>query len=905
MEDETLLRKTKLRLQQKKTAKNWAMKAVLSNMDAYTQEENANFIQSKLSPQMRDDVLQEMLNSRILKKFNTIEEFKGMMRSAFALMTTRTYNLDLYVLMSCHPRPNNDPSSVNDFIEILKMISISAPNVRHMQMRSFDLGRCLANNEVRKECIGYLASLKNLRILEVIGSVSKNAILPQLCRELPNLRVLSAPEIPLLDTCMTEEEIRESFGHLRLLHIESVSSDKKLKMWTVLPHLDIIQSDKKTSFELEDFLEDENIPRALKYLNFEDQKLNESADLSSIKYLEFSCDEKKWEELKKLLNHLTTLEGLTLKIMNNSAPVDDVLLHCGANLRWLTLIGNGLQSVELNCISQLCPRLKVLGVTSVQVTAKTSQQANFRHLEELFTEGLELWTDGSLTAVLSSSPNLRKMDLLGEASSLDELQQIKNSITEKKILGSLQSLHWHMGKTTSRLDFIKTSSVLKNASANLPNLRKMKLTFEKGFKSRSDRGWRDWATKSVLSNLDAYTQEGSANHLKIKLSPELRNYVLQELLVIGNSKICKNMDDFNSLKRSVFALMNNRTYKLDLNILVSSYPSNMNSELVFTEVLRLVSIAAPNVRHLKINTHHITVCSNHIEYRNKSLEYLSSLKELMILEFVGYIHNSMDLVLWCRNLPNLRVLCANGTLLEDTNLTLEDIRLSFGHLSLLHIPFLSSKEIKKIWKVLPNLDILTEQILPNGLTLEDFLGDENFPRERKYLSCEALIYGLNFWADFSSIKYMEFYCCERRWNDFERNHNLPTAIDGLILFMLNSQETVEAVLLKYGANLRWLSLRGLSYQNVDLNHISELCPNLEVLSMTSVRVMGNATKQTYFSHLKELFIERVYMINGSLTAVLSSSPNLRKLKLNVRTCCLDDLQQVKNLIVEKKILEYE
>ncbi|CAB3387892.1 Hypothetical predicted protein [Cloeon dipterum] len=823
------------------------MNAVLSKLEAYTTEEDANFIQSKLSPQMRDAVLQKKLSRGFLKRFGTIEEYRSMQRSVFALMTTKTYNLDLCVLMSYHPRPDNDPNFLKDFIKILEMLSISAPNVRQLQMRSLDLCRFFANDEVRKVCLDYLGSLKELRILEIIGSVCKNAVLPLLCRELPSLQVLSAPEIPLLDTYMTEEDIRGSFGHLRLLHIEHLSIYKKYQIWQVLPYLNIIRNDQRnSSLTFEDFLEDENIPRERKYLNFDDHlmKLNDCTDYTSIKFLEFSC-ETSWEEMKKILKRTTTLEGLTLKIMKNGAPFDDVLRECGAKLGYLSLTGDHYSSVELNSISQLCPRLKVLSIASVQVTAETFQQVNFSHLEELFTEDLDLWMDGSFTAILTSSPNLRKLEINRDTCSLEEMQQIKYLIIEKKILGSLQ---------------------LKNRYV----------------KYRTQNGGR-YSFKENQTPVERFKEAeglGGGSYVQKILSPEQREYVLQNLLRRGTRK-CNTIEEFTDMKRSVLVLMNTRTKKLDLNVLMSSYPSNLNSIFDFMEVLKMMSIDAPNVRHLKINTHHISICLDSIELRNACFGSLNSTMELRIFELVGYFDDDLDLALICRELPNLRVLSAPRIKSEVYKMSEEDIRLSFGHLRMLHIQYLPWTRVDNLWEVLPNLDIV-EFNLPNGLTLEDFLEDENLPRKRKYLKVENHPRKLSVSADLSSIRYLEFSCHVSTWVEMEKTLKLPEKINGLILssMLLNSQETVKAILLKYGTNLRWLSLRGSGgYQSVQLNRISELCPNLEVLSMISLRVTGNSTRQANFHHLEELFTEDVDMMNGSLTAIFSASPNLQKLQL--------------------------
>ncbi|CAB3383660.1 Hypothetical predicted protein [Cloeon dipterum] len=404
--------------------------------------------------------------------------------------------------------------------------------------------------------------------------------------------------------------------------------------------------------------------------------------------------------------------------------------------------------------------------------------------------------------------------------------------------------------------------------------------------------FQNWTMKIILNNLDAYTQDDAQNYIKSKLSPEMRNTVLEELL---KNKRPKKI-------QSVFAMLNTRTKKLDVDFLMSYFPLNSTGLREFIEVLMMASMAAPNVRHLKMNTYHIAICLNSIELRNTCFGYLTSLMELRILELVGLIDNAMDLALLCRELPNLRVLSAPDTFLECTTMSEEDIRLSFGHLRLLHISFYMRAEIYKIWEVLPSLNIIYQNILPNGLILEDFLDDENVPRVRKYLNYEALIYGSNVCVDYSGIRYLEFSYDENTSDELKKTPNLPSTLEGLSLIMLYSQETIDAILLKYGANLRWLSLRGNGYQSVDLNCISDLCPKLEVLSLTSVQVARNATQQINFHHLKELFTERVDMLDGSLTALLSSCPNLRTLELKVKTCCLDDLQQVQYLIVEKRIL---
>ncbi|CAB3387894.1 Hypothetical predicted protein [Cloeon dipterum] len=239
---------------------------------------------------------------------------------------------------------------------------------------------------------------------------------------------------------------------------------------------------------------------------------------------------------------------------------------------------------------------------------------------------------------------------------------------------------------------------------------------------------KEWAMKAVQNNLHACMQIHGESYIQNKLSPQLRDDVLQELQRSKRPEKNKTEAEFISMKQSMLVFMSTMTKKLDLDFLMSFCPKNSNNMKIFIEVLKMVSIAAPNVRHLKINSYHIRICLDSIEFRNACLEFLSSMNELRILEFVDNSCSEIDLALLCRELPNLRILSAPFTPLEDANMSEEDIRVSFGHLRLLCMPILSWEKLNKIFMVLPNLDVI-QNILPNGLTLEDFLEDENLPRQ--------------------------------------------------------------------------------------------------------------------------------------------------------------------------------
>ncbi|CAB3375359.1 Hypothetical predicted protein [Cloeon dipterum] len=123
------------------------MEAVLSNLNAYTQEERSNLIHTNLSPQMRDNVLQELQKTRRPEGTKTIEEFTRMKWSVFNLMTTRTITLDLDFLMSFYPKYSN---SAREFKEVLAKVSDAAPNVQHLKINIMDLKTALSPQLISK-----------------------------------------------------------------------------------------------------------------------------------------------------------------------------------------------------------------------------------------------------------------------------------------------------------------------------------------------------------------------------------------------------------------------------------------------------------------------------------------------------------------------------------------------------------------------------------------------------------------------------------------------------------------------------------------------------------------------------------------------------------------------------------
>ncbi|CAB3388684.1 Hypothetical predicted protein [Cloeon dipterum] len=478
MEGATLVEKTKWRLNRSKTLKDWATISVLSNLDTYTQEEGANYLKIKLSPELRDNVLQELLGNGNSKKCKNMDDFNSFKRSVFALMNTRTYKLDLDVVMSLYPKKLN---SMHQFKEVLMKISNAAPNVRHLKMNLRNLKDCFSSDYIRNECIRYLKCLEKLKILEIVGRSFSKEDLALMCRELPNLRVLSVKNIAFDGSKMSDEKIRISFGHLTLLEVGFWSIGETNQIWKVLPNLDIVQNVARNGLTLEDFIEDEKIAkRGRKHLDFQDILWNSDVCplFSSISHLEFSCDEKTWKRFKKTLSVSISLESLNLFVMSPQVAVDDILLKFGAHLRWLSISGNGFPSVQLNRLSELCPKLEALHLSAVDVTGSSSHPVNFVHLEELVCELRVRWTGDGLTTLLISAPNLQKVIFDTCDHKLQDLQQVKALMMEKKIFLSLTSLQWGIRVYTSEQDYKEIADIMKLAAEHLPELGKLKFSYE-------------------------------------------------------------------------------------------------------------------------------------------------------------------------------------------------------------------------------------------------------------------------------------------------------------------------------------------------------------------------------------------------------------------------------------------
>ncbi|CAB3387893.1 Hypothetical predicted protein [Cloeon dipterum] len=428
------------------------------------------------APEMRDKVLQELLRTRRPGQTKTIEEFNSMKQSVLVLMNTRTKQLDLDLLMTFHP-DNNYPYSTDefyqDFLQTLKMVSIDAPNVGHLKIpqQSNSL-----QNSIGKILIGLLSSLKELIILEIVGHSTK-VDYALLCAKLSNLQVLSVDLTNFDSKNMSEEQIRSSFQHLRLLEGD-MSHKTRCMIWKVLPQLDIVSDVRKMGLTLEEFLEDDTFPRARKYFNHEEHNYSVCPtfpEFPMLRHLEIDYD-KRISNNSQSLQVPTTLESLILYFWFLHGSVDAELLQYGANIRRLSLNSDGLSRIDLHLISELCPKLEVLLLRSVGVSENPSEQAIFLNLTEIVWDDIFCSVEGSLAAVLASAPNLQKLRLKCRYNKPDNLKVMKNLIIEKKILGSLQSLHWELCESTSEPVFKEIAAILKIVSATIPDLRDLKIS---------------------------------------------------------------------------------------------------------------------------------------------------------------------------------------------------------------------------------------------------------------------------------------------------------------------------------------------------------------------------------------------------------------------------------------------
>ncbi|CAB3375358.1 Hypothetical predicted protein [Cloeon dipterum] len=229
----------------------------------------------------------------------------------------------------------------------------------------------------------------------------------------------------------------------------------RMKIWKVLPELDIAVDIQSSGLTVEDFLED---------------------DFSSIRHLEFFYHETIWNNLKtsKLP---TQLESLNMHLADRKG-IAALLLQFGASLRKLSLNEVGAHGVDLKRVSELCPKLRVLQLRSVSLVENSHQQANFRRLEELVWDDVDSGVDGSLAAFLSSVPNLEKLEVNCQQFPLDDLRHMIKLIIEKNVLSSLQSLRWNFNRLTPQNIFIQLAAVIKVASAMLPKLKGLNLTYE-------------------------------------------------------------------------------------------------------------------------------------------------------------------------------------------------------------------------------------------------------------------------------------------------------------------------------------------------------------------------------------------------------------------------------------------
>ncbi|CAB3380811.1 Hypothetical predicted protein [Cloeon dipterum] len=419
----------------------------------------------KLPIQVREKILQRVLQFGCSGDNGNPEMLQKFLNALPQLLSPRTRKVDLEGFFSCGP----DNSAM---MQVFSWIASLAPNVEEL----FILCKVGAKALRMHSLLQPLSQMKKLRKMMLRVIEFRFADLSKLCGTLPNLQVVSVGAL-----CHVEHDLRGRSEHKRNLQNLRVLEDNqwcqhhRALLATVAPHLDYIMS------WIHDYLplssDEKKTPPLLKrrILTLEARGILEEGHKLALKYpnithLVIEAGYLEVQSFESVL-HFKKIKFLTFDGVLSWAIVERILAAFGHQLHSLAICCD-LPSKALNLeqISQLCPKLEVLHLGNVSVPDTTMEV--FPELTDLF------WINESVVLSPSSvlcAPKLKKVLMMG-VFCVSDLEKCTKMIEKGDALRELQSLSVDLGHTIipdfNQKHFNAAARMVKTASALLPKLAK-------------------------------------------------------------------------------------------------------------------------------------------------------------------------------------------------------------------------------------------------------------------------------------------------------------------------------------------------------------------------------------------------------------------------------------------------
>ncbi|CAB3375361.1 Hypothetical predicted protein [Cloeon dipterum] len=225
-----------------------AIETIIASFSSCTSLNEQNGIAARVSPALRDMLLQE-----VLRRIKCPEIFKKLARVVPFLLSSMTKTLDLSTLDS---QVSYDYVGLPYIDEVLYMAAHLAPNIERL---CYTYGGMLSGHGIATKYALFSSLVNNFRhlqILEVRNFTADLHDLMFLCGHSPNLRVLKLSSVRYVFPVPSGEEISNSLLKLRLLFVEDVQN--LLQAIQIirqhLPNLDIVTDLNRTGLSFDDFL---------------------------------------------------------------------------------------------------------------------------------------------------------------------------------------------------------------------------------------------------------------------------------------------------------------------------------------------------------------------------------------------------------------------------------------------------------------------------------------------------------------------------------------------------------------------------------------------------------------------------------------------------------------------------
>ncbi|CAB3387918.1 Hypothetical predicted protein [Cloeon dipterum] len=358
----------------------------------------------------------------------------------------------------------------------------------------------------------------------------------------------------------------------------------------------------------------------------------------------------------------------------------------------------------------------------------------------------------------------------------------------------------------------------------------------------NDKSLKRNAIETIIASFNSWTSLNEQNGLAGRLSPALRDVLLQEVL-----RRIKCPEKFKKLARVIPFLLSSVTMTLDLKVLYLQMSYDYVGLYYIDEVLYMAAQLAPNIQRLVFKNRGIVQDQyNAANYALFSL-LANNYRCLQILEVQDFSADLHDLLFLCGHSPSLRVLKLNSVLYVFTP-TGEEISMQLCNLRLLVVENVSSQSIQIIRQHVPNIDIVFD-LKHTGLSYDDFL----YPIGNPNLSQRKIFTFDQSWFDHPDTEIHERHpniihlqvVGEDAFDVGEANLFLPnfTKISSLSIETANQEikiflmQLAKIFLHQYGQNLRSFSLQLGDPEDpnddvaFNIEHLFNSCPNIESLSL--------------------------------------------------------------------------